>query len=1050
MDAGASQNINGFRGEDRLRASTRLACILMAFAMTASMAAVALSPPSGAVGANAMDKFEPELRTQLLGAMKSGQTASFTTVVFITDDADIDSVGRAMVKAGASVKERFSALGALAVEMDSRSAMGVAALDQVEKIFLDEKKYRLLDDKNEQAYTYATLGIGKLDATEATNTWWASTSAEMGAEDVWEKGIKGYGVTVAVLDTGCDITQNDLKDAIKSYRSFTSEEFHDVDGHGTATAGLVASRGLNDYVVSVYDGVVKMMGMAPAAKLMTGKVLDDTGYGWDTWIIGGIEWAITGDDGVAGTADDAQIISMSLGGMEVPNDGNDPTSYALDIAADEYGIASFLSAGNEGTGQSTVGCSGVSKNTMTVGASTLNAECQLLKYWPLSDYYEQYLIVKEGEKGYENDHMIWFSSRGPSADGRIDPDICAAGAWGPSTQPGDTIEMQFGGTSMAAPVAAGVGALIYEAYLVKHGIAPTPDQLREIIMGTALDMGYEPNEQGPGRIDALAAYSAVENDWQAPGPSSVALTIDAGSYANTEFADGTVLGSKTYVPSGREDMTFSGTSLDGEDLFYEFPVEDGEDYITIDLAFDQEYVFTRDVHELTSSGGYTDTHINIILYRLDENGERTMINYAYAHTNTQELNARVTPGDYELRVSPVMYRTLSVPFDVGIRFFSLTTWDWFSTADSIATIEVPSDATPGVHTGFIQASYDGVDSLVPVAISVPIKIGAAFEDVIDVNHEVWGFNEGDWKYYFVEVPEDETPTALTSVIDWSSWNTDIDTYWINPDREVVDASITNYIKDGIFGPWETSTGDTADILTVLDPEPGMWMLAFHVVMMDRVLEEPYTVTVTPMTAAQFEADRICVKPGTSMTTNLLNNMEYAVGVGLMPVMDTVVSATYTFVDWVSSIDQHGKGASSELFTVQPGTLSMTASIEWTDENADLDVVIYAADWSNRGILWESGDSIVVDDPVPGEWEFVVALKNSANHVSYTLTITTTAYQPWTALTLSSYAIWLQPGESVPVTLTLTATMGNCKGMILAYDLVTGCEYDSLQVNGKML
>jgi len=1049
FDADDAPSFDQGRRKFEMRARTRYVCVLVAVAFVASAVSVALpSPASGENPATGVGKLEPELRTQVQESMMSAPDTIFRTVVFLDEGADVSESGKAMAGAGAMVADRFDALGALSVEMSAKSAMKVVGLDQVKRVYLDGMKYLLPAMKVESETTVGAAASADYVTEESAETWWASTSAEMGAEDVWDMGITGDDVVVAVLDTGCDLDQLDLAGAIVASKSFTSEEFHDVDGHGTATAGLVASRGVNDYEIPQFDGVVKMKGMAPESLIMAGKVLTDEGWGYDSWIIGGINWAVSGDDGVPETSDEADIISMSLGGMEVPNDGNDPTSYALDVAADTYGIASFLSAGNEGLGQSTVGSAGVSKTTITVGASTLNPECQLLKYWPLSDYYEQYLIVKEGEDGYENNHMIWFSSRGPAADGRIDPDICAAGAWGPSLAPDNAIEMQFGGTSMAAPVAAGIGALVYQTFVEKNGVAPTPDELKEIIMGTAMDMGYGPNEQGPGRVDALAAYEAVMSGWEAPGPMSVALTLGVGDSASVEYAGGATLSTKAIVPSGDDPVMFSDVCAKATDIFVPFDVPDGVDYLTIDLAFAQKPVFSRDVHNLRSAGGYTDTHLNIILYRLDGDGERTMINYAYAHTNTQEMNARVTPGDYELRISPVMYTVPKIPFDVGIEFFTSETWSWVSTDGSKATVAVPSDATPGVHAGFIEVDCGGVSSLVPVAVSVPITIGEAFEDSIDVGHEVWGFNEGDWKYYFVEVPEDGTPPAMTAVLDWGSWNTDIDTYWITPDRSVQEASITPYIRDGIFGPWTTSTGDSADVLTVLSPEPGMWMLALHIVLMEKVLQEPYSLVVLPYSAAEFGVESISMKPNTETTVNLNNNLDYTVGVGLRTVGNTLNTATESYTGTISSFDQGGDGCVDVLFDVDPLTISTTVTIEWGDSDADIDVTVYGGDWSNWGILWESGDSLVFDSPVPGEWDAGVALANSASEVTYWLNVTTVINAAWTSLALSVYEVWLDPVGSVELTVSLSAPMGTTAGMIVAYDLVTGCEYDTLVVSGS--
>ena len=331
---------------------------------------------------------------------------------------------------------------------------------------------------------------------------------------------------------------------------------------------------------------------------------------------------------------------------------------------------------------------------------------------------------------------------------------------------------------------------------------------------------------------------------------------------------------------------------------------------------------------------------------------------------------------------------------------------------------------------------------------MPITIGESFEDEMDVGHEVWGFNEGDWKYYFVDVPEDCPPPAITSVLDWQSWGTDIDTYWITPDRSVVEASITPYLGLGLFGPWRTSTGDTADVLTVLDPEPGMWMLALHIVMMDRVLQEPFTLCVLPYTAAEFGDESLFVKPMTEKTTELRNNLDHVVGVGLKPVQNALNTTTVSYTGWVSSYDQGGDGGVDVLFDVDPLTISLTVSIEWTDPEADIDVTVYGGDWSNWGMLWESGDSLVFEDPVPGEWDAAVALANSAWHVTYFVNVTTVAYDSWGALVLSSYEVWLDPMGTEELTVSMTAPMGCANGMIIAYDLVTGCEYDTIAVSGS--
>lgn len=120
------------------------------------------------------------------------------------------------------------------------------------------------------------------------------------APAIW-KETKGNGITVAVLDTGCDLTHSDLQDQVVGGRNFTDDDgsnpeiFLDYNGHGTHVAGTIAAQGNGEGVV----------GVAPEASLLIVKVLNRKGSGQYEWIINGINYAIE---------QKVDIISMSLGG----------------------------------------------------------------------------------------------------------------------------------------------------------------------------------------------------------------------------------------------------------------------------------------------------------------------------------------------------------------------------------------------------------------------------------------------------------------------------------------------------------------------------------------------------------------------------------------------------------------------------------------------------------------------------------------------------------------------------------------------------------------
>ncbi|MER7444495.1 S8 family serine peptidase [Micromonospora avicenniae] len=284
---------------------------------------------------------------------------------------------------------------------------------------------------------------------------------QIGAPAAWAAGRDGNGVEVAVLDTGVDATHPDLAGRIAEARDFTGGgSTRDGHGHGTHVAATIAGSG------AASDGLRK--GVAPGAKLLVGKVLDDSGSGYDSGIIEGMEWAAHSG---------AKVVSMSLGGG--PTDGTDPMSQAVNDLTAETGTLFVVAAGNEGAAQS-VGSPGAATSALTVGAVD------------------------------RNDDLADFSSRGPRVgDNGLKPeitapgvDIVAARAAGTSmgTPVGDAYTTASG-TSMATPHVAGAAAILAQEH-------PdwTAGKLKDALVSTAKN---NPEltvfEQGSGRVDVARA-----------------------------------------------------------------------------------------------------------------------------------------------------------------------------------------------------------------------------------------------------------------------------------------------------------------------------------------------------------------------------------------------------------------------------------------------------------------------------------------------------------------------------------------------------------------
>jgi subtilisin family serine protease len=144
-------------------------------------------------------------------------------------------------------------------------------------------------------------------------------------ENQW-KISKGEGVKIAVIDTGCDLDHPDLKNNLLEGKNFVDpgKDPEDRNGHGTHTAGTIAAE----------DNQVGMVGVAPKAKIIPIKALNDDGHGRLDLIVDAIVWAA--DMG-------ADFISMSLGSPQASG----PLERAIEYAASKGSIV-FCAAGNSG------------------------------------------------------------------------------------------------------------------------------------------------------------------------------------------------------------------------------------------------------------------------------------------------------------------------------------------------------------------------------------------------------------------------------------------------------------------------------------------------------------------------------------------------------------------------------------------------------------------------------------------------------------------------------------------------------------------------------
>jgi subtilisin family serine protease len=289
---------------------------------------------------------------------------------------------------------------------------------------------------------------------------------QVGAPTAWQRGFDGTGTTVAVLDTGVDATHPDLAGKVDATENFTPEPTADDEhGHGTHVAATVAGTGNGS------QG--RRKGVAPGARLISGRVLDRDGFGDESWIIAGMEWA---------AAKGADVVNVSIGGD--PTDGTDPMSVAVNELTARTGTLFVIAAGNLGPSRFSVMTPGAADAALTVGSVT------------------------------KSDELSSFSSRGPRlGDNAVKPEITAPGseiiaarAKGTSMgSPVDDLYTSADGTSMATPHVAGAAAILAQ----RHADWSAP-QLKAALAGSAKPSAEaDAFEQGAGRLDVPRALDAT-------------------------------------------------------------------------------------------------------------------------------------------------------------------------------------------------------------------------------------------------------------------------------------------------------------------------------------------------------------------------------------------------------------------------------------------------------------------------------------------------------------------------------------------------------------
>lgn len=321
-----------------------------------------------------------------------------------------------------------------------------------------------------------------------------------GVDALHLQGITGKGVTVAIVDSGLWEHEALLKDTsgrnrvVARYDALTDtvgKEVIDESGHGTHMASIAVNSAQTTQK-GLPTGTYK--GVAPDASLVAVKVLDREGLAHVLEIVRAIQWVVDHREKY-----EIRVLNLSFAQLPRWPYWEDPVAQAA-MKAWKDGIVVVAAAGNEGPDPGTIGSPGNVPSIITVGAVTDS--------WTPNTR--------------DDDYLPDFSSRGPTPEGHIKPDIVALGGHmtgliRPESalaleQPEDILktgEFVSTGSSQASALVSGLVALLLQ-------LEPdlTPDELKCKLVTSAEPainrdgkLAYSPFQQGYGLVTAARAVT---------------------------------------------------------------------------------------------------------------------------------------------------------------------------------------------------------------------------------------------------------------------------------------------------------------------------------------------------------------------------------------------------------------------------------------------------------------------------------------------------------------------------------------------------------------
>jgi bacillopeptidase F len=566
--------------------------------------------------------------------------------------------------------ESFYIVNAMAITATKDVMESLASYPEVDKILPNEKR-KIIEPEQ---VSKPTAKINS-DSVE----W---NIEKVGAPKLWDQGIDGTGVVVANIDTGVDWKHPALQskyrgynaaDPMNSEHTFSwydavhgSTEPVDVNGHGTHTMGIM---------VGSEPDRNNQIGVAPGAKWMAVRAIDDDGTATDVDLLEAGEWILAPKDaeGNPHPEKSPDIVNNSWGGGSELNDWYRPVVQAW-RAADIFPV---FSAGNGYASPGSVSQPGNYPESFTVGALD------------------------------SDNHIAWFSLQGPSPYDEIKPDASAPGVNILSALPNAQYE-SWDGTSMAAPHIGGIVALVKQT-----NPSLTVDEIEQMLLSNATELTDEEYTTSPNQAYGYGLVNA--NNVIHPEENKVAEVKGHVGYVGNDHK-------KPEFQYERPSIVYRGAPL-----ALTIQAQDDTTLKTVELSYqiDQDKNWKKIKANQTSGDSHTGTFQATIPFT-DVKGqtisyEWTITDYlgnkAHSKTYQEDVQQGITRGyktDFESTPlgwysfgrfsswewSKPLYPYITVPS--GEKVYATTANDWSYNNNEFSSLVMPPIDVPAIGSTYLH------------------------------------------------------------------------------------------------------------------------------------------------------------------------------------------------------------------------------------------------------------------------------------------------------------------------------------------------------------